>query len=310
MARQVNLKGKDYDPLISVKRLDCWPSEPLYDQIEDGDKLKDFNLESFYTQWQDVGLETLKQGEEFDLVVLGISLASLPFICTELIQTNQKWQDMVTNLKTVQTQSLQLWQKCDAAGLGWQYWKQPNPLVASYVEPYDNWSDMSHLIVRECWPSEHYPENIAYFCSVLKGPDQPPPSTDSGFLPQSLSEAKQNALDLLQNNMKVLWPNAFNANGYNWNLLIDPDNSSGIKRLDAQYLRVNIDPSERYVQSAPGTIQYRLKTDESGFDNLYLTGDWIYNGFNSGAIESAVISGMQTSRAISGHPKHIVGENF
>ncbi len=310
ISQQINLKTEVYNPLISVKNLPCWPSEPLYEQIENGDELRNYNLESFYTPWQDVGEKVLKQGEDFDLVVLGISLASLPFICPELIAVSQKWRDMVQHLKTVQTQSLQMWQKPDDAGLGWQFWKEPSPLLASYVEPYDNWIDMSHLIIRECWPPEHYPNSIAYFCSVLQGAPEPPPASNYAFPQQAADLGKQNAIDLLNNKMQVLWPRAFNAKGFNWDLLVDPNNGSGAERLNSQYLRVNIDPSERYVQSVPGSTQYRLQTDKSGFNNLYLTGDWIYNGFNSGAVESAVISGMQTSRAISGYPKHIAGENF
>ncbi|MBU0801562.1 MAG: FAD-dependent oxidoreductase, partial [Alphaproteobacteria bacterium] len=60
----------------------------------------------------------------------------------------------------------------------------------------------------------------------------------------------------------------------------------------------NIDPSERYVQAITGSAQYRLTTNESGFNNLLLTGDWIQNGFNMGCVESATLSGMQTANAI------------
>jgi len=27
------LRGSDYDPLVPVRNLPCWPSEPLWDQI-------------------------------------------------------------------------------------------------------------------------------------------------------------------------------------------------------------------------------------------------------------------------------------
>jgi hypothetical protein len=55
--------------------------------------------------------------------------------------------------------------------------------------------------------------------------------------------------------------------------------------------------------------QYRLRTDQSGFSNLFLTGDWI-KGINAGCVEAAVMAGMQTSRAISGYPAVIEGEGF
>ena len=40
--------------------------------------------------------------------------------------------------------------------------------------------------------------------------------------------------------------------------------------------------------------------------NLYLTGDWIDNGFlNIGCVESTVVAGFTASRAISGYPERI-----
>jgi uncharacterized protein with NAD-binding domain and iron-sulfur cluster len=51
-----------------------------------------------------------------------------------------------------------------------------------------------------------------------------------------------------------------------------------------------------------------LRTDQSGFSNLFLTGDWIKTGINAGCVEAAVMAGMQTSRAISGYPAVIEGE--
>ncbi len=44
--------------------------------------------------------------------------------------------------------------------------------------------------------------------------------------------------------------------------------------LATQHVSVNIDPSDRYVQSVPGSDKYRLRPDESGYDNLVLAGDW------------------------------------
>ena len=54
--------------------LECWPSEPNYDQLVEGDKLKasGANLESFYTTWEDVEDITLRVNDDFDEVVYGI----------------------------------------------------------------------------------------------------------------------------------------------------------------------------------------------------------------------------------------------
>jgi uncharacterized protein with NAD-binding domain and iron-sulfur cluster len=70
--------------------------------------------------------------------------------------------------------------------------------------------------------------------------------------------------------------------------------------LETQYVSVNIDPSDRYVQSVPGSDKYRLRSDESGYDNLVLAGDWTDSGFNAGCIEAAVMSGLQAANALLG----------
>ena len=75
-----------------------------------------------------------------------------------------------------------------------------------------------------------------------------------------------------------------------------------------QYARANYTPSERYVLDLPGTNRYRLEADTSGYDNLALAGDWIFTGLG-GAVESAVMAGMQAARALTGVPQEIVGES-
>ena len=72
----------------------------------------------------------------------------------------------------------------------------------------------------------------------------------------------------------------------------------GPGRFDSQYWSANIDPSDRYVQSLPGTDQFRLRSDESGYDNLFLAGDWTDSGLNAGCIEAAVLSGLQAANAV------------
>ena len=65
----------------------------------------------------------------------------------------------------------------------------------------------------------------------------------------------------------------------------------------------NVDPSDRYVQSLPGTDRYRLRPDESGYDNLVLAGDWTDCGLNAGCIEAATLSGLQAANAVLGRPR-------
>ena len=77
----------------------------------------------------------------------------------------------------------------------------------------------------------------------------------------------------------------------------------GAAALATQHWSVNIDPSDRYVQSLPGTDRYRLRPDESGYDNLVLAGDWTDSGINAGCIEAAVMSGLQAANALLGRSR-------
>lgn len=76
----------------------------------------------------------------------------------------------------------------------------------------------------------------------------------------------------------------------------------GQARLDAQYWTANVDPSDRYVQSPPGSAIHRLRADEAGYQNMFLAGDWTNCGLNAGCIEAAVLSGLQAANAVRGRP--------
>ncbi|MEG4959384.1 MULTISPECIES: NAD(P)-binding protein [unclassified Microcoleus] len=311
ISRQVTLKNNVYEPLVDVNKLPCWPSSPLYDQLVEGEELKfrKINLESAWMSWDDVEDIELNVGENFDSVVLGISLGALKYICQELIEARKEWQQMVEKVKTVQTQALQLWLKPSLPELGWM---MPNPVIDAYAHPFNTWADMSHLNVSEGWSSEHYPGSIAYFCGPLEEIEEIPAFVDRSFPDQEMNRVKETALKWFQQNIAILWPKITlpkSSDLLNWNLLVDSKNGNGLERFNSQFWRANIEPSERYVMSLKGTTKYRLKPDASGFNNLYLAGDWTLNGINISSLEATVTSGMQASRAISGFPQKIVGES-
>jgi len=261
-----------------------------------------YNLESLWTKWEEVGECTLRAGEDFDCVVLGISLGSLPHISQELIadRDNPKWKLMVEKVEIVQTQAFQVWLSEDMENLGWTL---PPVDLSGYVEPFDTWADMRQLIKREAWSAAQEPKSIAYFCNVMQTPQPLPPPDDHNFPVLEGNQVKANALTFLRQHVSTLWPNAVRQNEFRWDLLIGGGDATGEKRFDFQFWRANIDPSERYVLSVPGSSQYRLKTDATGYDNLYIVGDWIDCGFNAGCIEATVMAGMEAAQAISGSPK-------
>ncbi|WP_445632870.1 hypothetical protein NSTC745_04454 [Nostoc sp. DSM 114161] len=241
--------------------------------------------------------------------MLGISLGALKYICPELIAARKEWQEMVEKVKTVQTQALQVWLKPDLKELGWM---MPSPVLDAYAHPFNTWADMSHLNIRESWESENFPSNIAYFCGPLEEAEKILPFTEHTFPEKEMNRVKENAINWFKENISTLWPeitSSQSSDKIDWKLIVDPKEDNGLKRFDSQFFRANIEPSERYVVSLKGTTKYRLKPGESGFDNLYLAGDWTHNGINISSIEATVTSGMQASRAISGYPKNIVGES-
>jgi len=301
ISRQVNLKVGEYDPLILVKGLPCWPSEPLYQQLVEGDALQSehIDLESFWTPWQDTGgTIQLKAGVDFDQLVLGISLAALPFICQDWVDKLPKWQSMINEIKTVQTQSAQFWLSQNLTAMGNI---PPKSVNGTFLDPLNTWADMSHLIESENWAPTQV-DTITYFTGPMAGPPQPPPPSEHDFELRSEEQAWQTVNGLAEQLLKIL-PN------FHMEDLVAPPMVFGPGRLRYQYVRANDDPTERYVQTVRGSTKYRLRADQSGIKRLYLAGDWTENGLNLGCVEAATTSGMQASRAISGFPTIIVGEN-
>ena len=87
-----------------------------------------------------------------------------------------------------------------------------------------------------------------------------------------------------------------------YSLLVGALPGQGEGAIETQFIRANIDPTERYVQSPPGSTQFRVRPWETGFSNLLVAGDWTYTGLNVGSVECAVMSGRLVSNAITGSP--------
>lgn len=72
--KQVELKSEEYQPLFDVNGLDCWPSHPLWDQLKDGDKVKEsgVNFEHYSDNWEGATEFEWQAGRDFDHVLFGI----------------------------------------------------------------------------------------------------------------------------------------------------------------------------------------------------------------------------------------------
>jgi uncharacterized protein with NAD-binding domain and iron-sulfur cluster len=311
--RQAHLKVGEYDPLVLVKGLPSWPSEPDYAQLVEGAQLQQqkIDLESFWTPWKGAAL-VLKKGEDFDRVICGLSLDPLRFVAKKLTARSQRWQRMLDALQTNRTQAFQLWVNEDLQQLGWKYGPS---LLSTFGEPLDTWADLSITLPHENWPPAIAPKIVGYFCGSMTDSNWDyPPRTQVGYPAQQQLLAKAEALKFIDEKLQYLWPNAFISDPvsgqkvFRWELLVDPKNRVGPARLDSQWWRANVDPSERYVLSVTGSSQYRLNPGKTDFSNLTLVGDYTQCGLNAGCMEGAIISGAMGSRAICGHPKHVPGE--
>jgi uncharacterized protein with NAD-binding domain and iron-sulfur cluster len=204
---------------------------------------------------------------------------------------------MTEHLRTAATQAVQLWLRVDERELGWGV---PDVTTSGYPGAFHTYASMSHLIAREHWPADDRPRSIAYFCHVL--PTADPAPGDAGSPGRAREQVRARTVEFLRRDVGHLWPNAVVGGEFRWDLLCGDDASVGEARLDGQYVRANVDPSERYVLSVPGSGRYRLRADESGYDNLVLAGDWTDSGLNAGCIEGAVVSGIQAANAVIGRP--------
>ena len=306
-------KGKPYEPTYLFKGLNCWPAEPLYDQLADGDKLRGIDLESYWNGYH--GEEkTLHLGEEFDEVVLAIAIGALPSIASDIIDAKpDTWGRMIDGVKTIPTQAFQLWFDKSIPEMGFDstLYGTDRLVGANYNFPTTDFVDFSDLIPWEDWDDRDVPapKGLLYFCGPMQDLTVTPPFTDTSYPKQAYDRVKWTAANYLRTfagpNLPDATASAIDAQGLDFSLLhnFDPKvPDEGINRINQQYIRPNIDPSERYVTSLPGSARHRLRAWDSGVDNLVLCGDWTYTGINVGSFEGAVMGGMLASYAMIGSP--------
>lgn len=345
MARQVDLEDENgnrldpsaYDPLISVpckatqnNPMLCWPSVPVYTkslggnreirvnpvQAEELKRLKKENLdlESAWIHWTDPETFTLKKGTDFDDVILGIAVGALPYLTEPLMNKSQRWRKMVTGLTTHPTQAAQFWLNKTAADMC-AHGRSDECMISSFnldcPTPWPSWVGMTHLEKRENWPTSANVQHIGYLYTQINKPParvSPPFTNDrahASFPREMEDRVKEELREWITGQFDQLW-----SNGFDWDILVNTDatGSSPADPLDGQYVRINMNPSDRYVTHSKDTLELRIHAGESGFNNLFLAGDWTRNGLNSGCAEGATMSGMQAARAICGQPIEIYWE--
>jgi uncharacterized protein with NAD-binding domain and iron-sulfur cluster len=303
---QAAVKDGDYRPLVDVKGLPSWPATPDYAQLVDGDRLarEGWEFESFWDR-RKVANRTLQVVDDFDFVVLGIGVGGIPHTCSEILARDVRWRTMVDHVKTVATQSFQIWMREDMGTLGWPL---PTTTISAFVQPFDTWADMDQTLPQESWRTP--PRAVAYFCSVLQDPGAPPNPFDVDYPRRRRDEVRRNAIHFLNRDIVHLWPRAVRPSGqFRWELLVDPAEivppgpEADEARFDSQYWTVNLNPSDRYTIAPPGSLRHRISPLDNTYDNLTIAGDWTSCGFNEGCVEAAVMSGRLAAHAIAHLPR-------
>jgi uncharacterized protein with NAD-binding domain and iron-sulfur cluster len=310
MRVQATVKGgAGYDPLVCGH----WPAAPGYLQLDNGAEIEALArqehdpLESYWSGYRAGQNTTLVAGKDFDDVVFAISIGAAPFVCPEL-DRHADWQAMVQHIRTVETESLQLWLKRDSAALGIHKGLLPGHAIppddtglgACFATPYDAFSDFSDLIPFEDWPAEQQPQALWYFSDSVPTAHTTAPLADPAYPAARLVAAKIQAQTFLDQQLQRLLPDTRTAGGgFDAALLCAPAQSPA--PLEHQHIRANIQPSERYVQAMPDTTRFRLDAGQvAGIRNLYIAGDWTYNGLNVGCVEAAVMSGRLAANSLLG----------
>jgi uncharacterized protein with NAD-binding domain and iron-sulfur cluster len=296
MGRQAELVdgASHYEPLTRVRGLPVFPDRPLADQVRPRPGID--TLESHFGSRDDVDHLVLRRGVDFDHVVLALSVGMVKIVAGELIDDRPEWRDMTDHIATVATQAFQIWLRQDERKLGWD---EPGVTTSAYVQPFDTWASMPQTLWTEDWPETDPPGAVAYFCGQLAA-EWPTTRDHRDYVGDCEQRVHAAAAEHLDRHIGLYLPGAMTEHGFDWRILACTDGQTGTDAIATQHVSVNIDPSDRYVQSLPGTDRYRLRPDESGYDNLVLAGDWTDSGLNAGCIESAVLSGLQAANALLG----------
>jgi uncharacterized protein with NAD-binding domain and iron-sulfur cluster len=316
--RQVNIVGGgEYQPLELFNGVYCWPKEPRYEQIVEADEVRGHELDSYWNTWdRDRPIETLELDRDFDLCVLGISVAALKPLCKDLIEHQPlvlrdgtpTLRATIEKLRTTETMAAQLWLEPEFKDIG----AISAGIGIAYPQPFETWTEMDHLLKHERWPQGKDARTLVYLCTALEMPpavEVPLDPTDSEHVKRQYAYVYRELESWLDRfGGKIFRGLRTPGGGFDYDKLVDCKEGKGKERLAAQYWCATNHPSDRYVLTIAGTNKYRLRAHQSGYGNLVLAGDWTLNPFSAGCVESAVASGREASRVICGLPRWIYGD--
>lgn len=312
LSRQVNLAPPrtEYSPLegttIGGKTVTFWPHEPTWGQILGGKPVSNPDYESYW-DGTSVGTEVLTAGVHFEKIVLGIPVTALREVAAPLAAVRGSWRAVIDTLRPVPNIAMQVWADVTTATLGWD----PPPALDAGPVPFSVWTEMNPTLANEDWPAGTGPLSLHYLCGVFDSDLVYRPRSASSTTAEAIAEARRAAITFLETEAAEIWPGAF-APGrvFRWETLHDPLNRYRTDRLDAQFIKPNVDPSEVTHLSPPNSTELRFYAGDTGFDNMVVAGDWARTGINSACVEGAFMAGRQAARALIGTHFDVPGEHW
>lgn len=305
---QATVIAGEYKPLAALAaggvNFKVWRPEPDWAQLVGGVPAPVPDFESYWDPTS-TGAVTLQAGVDFDRVVLAIPVTALKEIAAPLVAIRASWQNMIQAMPGVPNVAMQLWMDRSGADLGWAN----APALDAGPPPFDVWTDMSESLAYEAWPGASRPLTVHYLCGVMETDLHTRPRGWASTPAEAHAQARNQAIAFLETDAFGLWPGAY-APGrvFTWDALHAPPGTVGARRVDHQYIRANVDPSEVTHGSPPGSTAQRFYAGDSGFDNLVVAGDWVRTGLNSAAVEAAFMAGRQAARALYGGTVEVPGE--
>ena len=335
---------------IQGKARNCWawPNQPKYADLVDGESKKDIDFEAWdgtppdqqYSMTLSRADEILagQEKEFFTHVVFAMPPSMIKLVG---LGNEGKWSDVNEHMKTTPTQAAQVWLTKSTEDLGWkiptdskpevppeslQHWRYasanfPNPLNAMVafddVIAYEGWQSGSEASEIQS------PKGLIYLCSQIQPLNEQDKAQDLVRVQSNLAASLRLMGNFFDDDGKLFMPDGETpgedekVERHDWmtvdfDLLYHVGEGEGLARLDSQYIRVNTDPMDAYVQAPAGSAGHRIHSWETGLVNAVAAGDWIYTGFNIGAFESAVTGGKLAAFALTNVPEldSIVGFDF
>jgi hypothetical protein len=232
--RHAEIIRPPYQPLLAAGDSECWPSEPKWEMLRDGDELraKGIDFESVWCPYH-VGEVTLSRARDFDLAVLGIPPAAAAAFGTGF-QSEHRVAGYGRPHKF----------RCHAGVPAVAFTNTRKPRLVAGADRDGQLCRAVRLLGRHVSsagarivPVGDRPRSIEYFCGSMASPPAPP-AEDCRFVAGQSQVVAANAKAWLAADVGYLWPKAAVTAGKPGTIV-------------SSHYHANIDPSELYVQSFP-----------------------------------------------------------